>query len=344
MKTFAPICLALLSTTLFSTAAETALSALRALPKFDAQNVVRVEARDGLPSPEHWMFTVYDRQAPNSLRVLVVAKGEVVTSQDLSPKDAATQSKELLESAAIKVDSDQAADLALAYAAANNVKVTAMNFEMARQGAKAVPVWIVSCLDKNGGPLGSVVVTASRGNVVASEGFPNAPGAGPRVPAGQANRTPLIQTAAVDPQVMRSDREFLAGQAKEVAPPIAAPPSVAEPPSPISDVAGAAPPVESTPPAVALKENKVSRVAPKIKGLPAATPSPTPRIATRKRETPADRTIILSSVPDEVEPANAPDDSVDRPRRTETERFSSEDEAPRRKVHVGRFIRRLLPF
>ncbi len=337
MKPFASFCLALLSTTLFSTAAETALSALRALPRADAQNLVRVEARDGLTSPDHWMFTVYDREAPSSLRVLVVAKGEVVTSQDLSPKEAAAQSKELLESAAIKVDSDQAADLALSYAAANNVKVAAMNFELARQGAKAVPVWIVSCLDQNGGPLGSVVITASRGNVVASEGFPIAPGAAPKVLVSQR---PVIRTAAIDPKVMISDREFLAGQAKEPA----APP-VAEAPAPLSDVASDAPPapVESAPPVAAPKESKVSRVAPKIKGLPAATPSPT-RIASRKREPSAERTVVLTTVPDEVEPANEPDESFERPRRVEVERFSEEDEPPRKRLHIGRFLHRLLPF
>ena len=294
------------------------------------------------------MFTVYDREAPNSLRVLVVAKGEVVTSQDLSPKDAATQSKELLESAAIKVDSDQAADLALAYAAANNVKVTAMNFEMARQGAKAVPVWIVSCLDKNGGPLGSVVITASRGNVVASEGFPNAPGAASKVPPVLTSQTPLIRTAAIDPQVMVSDREFLAGQPKEsAAPPIAAPPSAAEAPAPLSDVAGAAPPapVESAPPVARGPEGEQSQPG-RAEDQGHAGGHAVPDAADRQPKT---------------RHARRPDGRADgRARRSGTGECAGgfgRSCAPHgngailvggrgaaQKVHIGRFIRRILPF
>jgi hypothetical protein len=318
---------------------------------------------------------VYDREAPASLRALIVAKGEVVTSQDVSPSAAAPQSKELLDSAGIKVDSDQAADLALSYAAANNVKVSAMNFELARQGAKAVPVWIVSCLDKNGGPLGSVVITASRGSVVASEGFPNAPDALQKVAGMPETRpAPVIRTAALDPEIMSSDREFLKQQARESATPpqenaAPAPSAQVESPAPSSRaespersprvasappstraesserstrLADAAPPapVASAPPVAASKESKESRVVPKAK------PTPTPaKIASRKHEAPADRTEAVTSVPDESIPESAPDEAFDRSRhRTDSDRFSSEDEQPRRKIHVGRFIHRILPF
>jgi hypothetical protein len=342
VKALATAFLALILSSLSSSAAETALSALRALWAADAHNLVRVEARDGLLSPEHWMFTVYDKESRSSLRVLVVAKGEVVTSHDVPPAEAAAQSKELLDSAAVKVDSDEAAERALTYAAANHVKVSAMNFELARQGAKAVPVWIVSCLDQNGAPLGSVVVTASRGNVVASEGFPTAPGAASLVQAMATSRSkPLIQTAAVDPQIMASDREFLKGQVKEsTAESIPGLPSAAEPPAPLSDVANAAPPVaiESAPAIAESRENKVSRVQPKAK----STPTPAPKVAGRKRETP-DPTIVIGG-PDELDREIPPDDAFDRSRgRTDRERLSSEEEAPR-KVHIGRFIRRILPF
>jgi hypothetical protein len=320
-----------LLTALTSSAGETALSALRALPQADARNLVRIAARDGLGSPEHWYFTVYDPGAPAFLRVLVVAKGEVVTSQDVSPTEAAGLSKELLDRAAIKVDSDQAAEVALSYAAANQVQATFLNYELARQGAKAVPVWVVTCLDQNVRPLGSVVITASQGNVVASEGFLNKPG------AALASQAVPEKRPAIDPRVMMSDQEFLAAQTRGSS----NPPTIAEPPAPSSE------PESWTPPA---RESKLTS-----RGK--ATPSPSPRVASRIRGLPPETMADVTTVPDLDDDDDSwdPDrdrgydqsreERVDRPRRrSEPVHLSPVDELPRKVQHIRRFIHRLLPF
>lgn len=342
MKNLAPLFFALLLEALPAGAAETALSALRALPKADAHSLVRIAARDGLASPEHWYFTVYDRAAASSLRVLVVAKGEVVTSEDVSAAEASGLSKELMDSNDIKVDSDQVASLALSYAAANQIKVSFLNYELARQGARAVPVWVVTCLDQDAKSLGSLVVTASRGNVVASEGFANPPGAAqvssPVPPLRPESAGPR---AAVDPRVAMSDREFLQSQTKAgEAPPVAGVPD-AIPGLPPSTAPEAWAPPPRTEPLPLIAASKSGKSTAGKKGAP--TPA---RIA--------DRTVDLP--PDAVDPNGVPrsyvddedDDMVWREREPSRRRpapvFSSKPELPREVRRVRSFIHRILPF
>jgi hypothetical protein len=268
-----------------------------------------------------------------------------VTSQDVPAAEAKGLSKELLESAAIKVDSDQAANLALSYAAANQAKVSFLNYELARQGARAVPVWVVTCLDQNVQPLGSVVITASRGNVVASEGFPNKPGAAQASqPVQKAPAETPPRVVGIDPRIAMSDREFLEAHARESTP---APTPRIEGLPPTDEPESWAPPERQAPPPIAASKTSKSSRSSKAKG----TPTPPPRIASRTRELPPEAIIGIPMPP---EPDDANDDdrrdqewdvSNNRPhRRSEPVRFSSEDDLPRKVQHVRRFIHRLLPF
>lgn len=322
VKSFAPIMLATMLAVRSLCAGETALSALQGLPKADARNVVRIAARDGLAAPEHWYFTVYDPAARSSLRVLVVAKGEVVTSQDVSPTEASGLSKELLDT--IKVDSDQVANLALSYAAASQMKVSFLDYELARQGARAVPVWVVTCLDQNSKPLGSLVITASKGNVVASEGFTHQPGAAPVAPTAAAN-----PVTGIDPRIAQSDRDFLESQKGAEPPPIAAP-GPGLPPLTEADEWKAR--AESRPPIVVSK------------GKTKATPTPV-RVPGRKYGPlpPAEYEVAPPDYDEEED-----DDNVWQERELTHRRpppvFSSKGDLSREVRRIRGIIHRILPF
>ena len=49
--------------------------------------------------------------------------------------------------------------------------VAAMQYELKKEGAAAVPLWNVTCLDEAGKELGHLVVSAGKGTVVSHEGF-----------------------------------------------------------------------------------------------------------------------------------------------------------------------------
>src|SRR5947207_12222123 len=74
------------STALFAAKdnANTAINAIRQLPRGEYKKIVRIEARDGKPDPERWHIIVHDPKDENGVHEYVIAGGEVVASRALS--------------------------------------------------------------------------------------------------------------------------------------------------------------------------------------------------------------------------------------------------------------------
>jgi hypothetical protein len=170
---------ALSSTTVaaFSQTAEnaSALTALKLMPPDKAANVARIVGRDGTPAPERWHFVTHDAAEQNGLREYVVAKGELVAARPISQFASQVAAADVIGVADVKVDSKRAGEIATDYARANNAPLSTLNYELAREGAEAAPVWKVACLDSGGNQLGVVTLTASKGTVVSHDGFPAEP-------------------------------------------------------------------------------------------------------------------------------------------------------------------------
>ena len=178
--------------------ANSALAALKLLPRGEAKRLARIEARDGTPVPERWYFIVHDPKAESGVHEYVVAGGVIVASRDVSQFAENLRVEDVVGGDALKVNSDRAAKLAQQYALANDVNVTAMQYELKKDGAAAAPLWRVTCLGEDGKELGRLVISAGKGTVVSHEGF----AAEPPPPAPPAPATPnpvekLRQPAAV---------------------------------------------------------------------------------------------------------------------------------------------------
>jgi hypothetical protein len=157
-------------------AAETALSALKVLPKEAAANVVAIHAFEGKPLPERWHIMTYDEAAENGVHEYVVADGEIIASRSVSQFAEELKADDVVGGEAVKFDADKAAKLAEKYTQANKVKAAFYNYELKRDGPRAAPLWHIGCFDENGESLGTVVVSASKGTVVAHDGLPILPG------------------------------------------------------------------------------------------------------------------------------------------------------------------------
>ena len=178
--------------------ANSALAALKLLPRGEAKRLARIEARDGTPVPERWYFIVHDPKSETGVHEYVVAGGEIVASRDVSQFAENLRVEDVVGGDALKVNSDRAAKLAQQYALANDVNVTAMQYELKKDGAAAAPLWRVTCLGEDGTEFGRLVISAGKGTVVSHEGF----AAEPPPPAPPAPATPnpvekLRQPAAV---------------------------------------------------------------------------------------------------------------------------------------------------
>jgi hypothetical protein len=155
----------------------TALNAIKLLPRGEYKKIARIEAREGTPAPERWYIVVHDPKDENGLHEYVVAGGELVASRAVSQFAESVKAEDVVKDSLLKIDSDKVGALAQAYALANNVTITALNYALKKEGAEAVPLWNVGCIDETGKVIGQLVVSASKGTVVSHEGFTAEPGA-----------------------------------------------------------------------------------------------------------------------------------------------------------------------
>jgi hypothetical protein len=188
--------------------AETALDAVKELPKDQAARIARIEGRDGSPVPERWYILTQDPAADNGVHEFVVAKGEVVASRALSQFAESLKAEDMLGEAPLKIDSDQAAKLAHEYAETNGAVVATLNYELKKDGTDAAPAWTISCMDEKGNKVGEVVLTAGKGNVVSHEGFAMEPEA-EATPDATPRKKPHFETYA-KPEVAAASRSPVA--------------------------------------------------------------------------------------------------------------------------------------
>jgi hypothetical protein len=159
--------------TLAAVETQTALGALRSLPPEDGARIARIDGCDGTPMPERWHFLIYDPQAENGYREYVVADRQIVGQREVSQFGSEFKSTDIIGNT-FRVDSDRVARLALRYAAANNLSVVSMNYEM-RRGSVAGPVWEITCFDRENRPVGWLLVNGEDESVLSCTGFSKSP-------------------------------------------------------------------------------------------------------------------------------------------------------------------------
>ena len=131
------IALALTASAAEPLTALTALTALKLIPRAQAKNLARIEARDGTPAPERWHILVHDAAAEHGLREFVVAGSEVVASRTVSQFAEKLAPEDVLAADSLKLDSDKVAKLAQQYALANNAVVATIGYELKQDGPGA---------------------------------------------------------------------------------------------------------------------------------------------------------------------------------------------------------------
>lgn len=186
-------------------ASSSALRALKALPPEQSRRVAIIEGRQGTPAPDQWHFLVYDPAQENGLLELVVAGKQIVASHSVSQFADELKPEDVVGFEGVQVDSDRLYQLAERYAVANLLKLAGVNYRLDRNGAGAVPVWKITCLDEGGRQLAVLRVLATNGAVISNEGFAFSPGAMPesttvmkaeKVSDG-SGQEPVRRTAAV---------------------------------------------------------------------------------------------------------------------------------------------------
>ena len=153
----------------------TALRAMTNIPPERATKIVRIEGREGSPTPERWYVITYDPQSESGFREYAVAIGGQAQARTVSQFVESVSPEEVIPMPAIKLDSDQAYKQLEVYASAHGLGFSKVNYVLTKDKPDAAPIWKLTCVDDAERPLATLTMTAADGKIVAQSGFTPAP-------------------------------------------------------------------------------------------------------------------------------------------------------------------------
>lgn len=134
------------------------------------QRIISVSGVNGDPQPVEWTVLIADRRAPGGVRELRVAEGRIVS--DRTPAGSVTGSAEgaIVRTSQLNLDSSGAFAVASYTADKSHTNFDRVAYTL-RTNERGIPVWIVTLQDAAGSPLGTIHMSANRGNVTRVEGM-----------------------------------------------------------------------------------------------------------------------------------------------------------------------------
>jgi hypothetical protein len=174
-----------------------ALGAINLLPKDAAARVARIEGPDGRPFPERWYVLVHDPATPRGLREYVIGGGKVIANRALSQFADSVLADEVVGSAPLKMNNDEAAGIAAQFARYNNQQLGGVRYEYFKSIDPPAPVWRLTSTDAKGKTLGTIVLHATKGTLLSFQGFEKSP----MTPAPEsATGVPTVQASEPSPK------------------------------------------------------------------------------------------------------------------------------------------------
>jgi hypothetical protein len=180
----------------------TAYDALRVLGHEmgrDAVNhVISIVGADGTPQPEKWKILFEDSADGGGVREIEVADGQIVSER--APARAVIGSSEgaTINTARLNLDSSGAYAVANHTADKSSTPFATVSYTL-RTDEHGDPLWIVTLQNDSRRPVGTIYVSANRGNVTRTEGlFAGAPiqevGTAPEVEPGDQGVRGIFQS------------------------------------------------------------------------------------------------------------------------------------------------------
>lgn len=131
--------------------------------------VVSVTGVEGDPQPQTWRVVVADRTVPAGAREIIVRGGQVVSNGPPSGAVGGSLSSSL-NTARLNLDSSGAFAIANHTADTSHTNFARVNYTL-RSGERGDPVWIVTLQDDTGRPLGTIHISAAKGNITRVQGM-----------------------------------------------------------------------------------------------------------------------------------------------------------------------------
>ncbi|MEP6822282.1 MAG: hypothetical protein ABI946_08040 [Chthoniobacterales bacterium] len=134
------------------------------------KRVISVTGVDGDPQPTEWTVLIADRNAPGGARELQVADRGIVGNRAGSKGVAGSVAGAVINTAQLNLDSDGAFEVANYTADKSHTNFDSVSYTL-RTNDRGTPVWIVTVNNQSHAPLGTIHISANRGNITRVEGL-----------------------------------------------------------------------------------------------------------------------------------------------------------------------------
>ncbi len=133
------------------------------------KRIISVTGVNGDPQPTEWTVLIADRNAPGGVRELQVSDTGIVGNRAGSGMTGSTDNA-TINTAQLNLDSDGAFEVANYTADKSHTNFDSVSYTL-RANDRGTPVWIVTVNDQSRAPLGTIHISANRGNVTRVEGM-----------------------------------------------------------------------------------------------------------------------------------------------------------------------------
>lgn len=134
------------------------------------KRVISVKGMDGDPQPVEWTLLLADRDAPGGVREIQVADGQIVGNRTPNEQITGTTEGATINTAQLNLDSSGAFTVASYTADKSHTNFDRVSYTL-RTNERGLPVWIVTIQDEARNPVGTIHISAQRGNVTRVEGL-----------------------------------------------------------------------------------------------------------------------------------------------------------------------------
>lgn len=149
--------------------------------------VVSVTGSQGDPQPRTWRVVILDGDAPGGVRELQVSRGRIVKDRAAGDFAGAGEGA-VIRTSALNLDSNGAFTVANYTADKSHTGFDSVTYTL-RNNDRGTPVWVVTLQDRGRRPVGTIHISANRGNVTRVEGmFAGSNAAPPPPPPQQEDR------------------------------------------------------------------------------------------------------------------------------------------------------------
>ena len=132
-------------------------------------HVISVTGVDGDPQPETWKILLEDQRS-RGVREVAVTNGRVSSEQTPGQSVVGTTQGATINTTRLNLDSSGAFALASHTADKSNTRFASASYTL-RTDERGFPVWIVTLLNENSRPVGTIHIGANKGNVTRTEGM-----------------------------------------------------------------------------------------------------------------------------------------------------------------------------